>query len=63
MPHDKNGELLEKGDIVLVECVIKEVYQTEDGGYCNLTVATVEPMYPTEYPTSITFNAKQVVKK
>lgn len=63
MPHDKNGELLQVGDIVTVECKVKDVYETEGGGYCNLTAETIEPMYPTVFPTTITFNARQVVKK
>lgn len=60
MPHDKNGKLLEVGDIVNIPCVVKSISTGTD--YCNLTTETVEPMYPGEYKTGITLNAKQVIK-
>jgi len=60
MPHDKNGVKLKAGDKVIVHCVIKEV-TSEGGDYCNLQLATVEPLFPANYPTTISLNAKQVV--
>lgn len=60
MPHDKNGELLKVGDKVTVECEITAVQTGEE--YCNLSVKTVEPMHPSKDSTSLTLNAKQVIK-
>lgn len=57
--HDKNGTPLKQGDIVSVLC--KVVNTTEGTEYCNMTVETVEPMYPGEYKTSVTLNTRQVV--
>jgi hypothetical protein len=61
--HDKNGKLLNIGDKVIVECVVENTYATENDGFCNITVKTVEPMFPTEHPTTITFNSKQVISQ
>lgn len=60
MPHDRNGKLLEAGDSVKIDAVVKSVMTGEE--YCNVTVETVEPMYPGDYKTTITLNAKQVEK-
>ncbi len=57
--HDKNGTLLRAGDRVMIECVIDTVTPNVD--YCNVSVRTLEPMFPTMSPTSITLNARQVV--
>jgi hypothetical protein len=61
MPHDKNGNLLVKGDRVSLECVVKEV-TSQGEEYCNVTLETVEPMYPGTHKTVVTANAKQVVR-
>jgi len=61
MPHDKNGQLLQVGDEVYVPARVKEVQTGEE--YCNVTLATAEPMYPSQSPSIITLNAKQVVKQ
>lgn len=37
--HDRNGQLLAKGDKVIVEAVITDLSATED--YCNVTLETV----------------------
>ncbi len=58
MPHDKNGNLLKEGDTVLIEATVRTIQTGEE--YCNLTVDTVEPMYPGDSKTAITLNAKQV---
>ena len=58
--HDRFGRPIQVGDKVLVECVAKECYATDE--YCNLTLETVLPMFPGENKTVIVVNAKQVVK-
>lgn len=58
--HDKNGKLLAVGDRVKVDCVISNTSSTDD--YCNITLLTVEPMYPGNDKSCITLNAKQVEK-
>lgn len=59
MPHDKNGNLLQNGDRVLVPCTVNQVHTGEE--YCNVTLLTDEPMYPGDSKTTITLNAKQVI--
>lgn len=59
--HDKNGRPLSVGDVVLVECKVTTCHAGTD--FCNLTVETVEPMYPGTNRTTITLNAKQVTKQ
>lgn len=60
MPHDKNGAPLCAGDEVTITCKVKTVNPGEE--YCNVSLETVEKMYPGENCTCITLNAKQVVK-
>jgi hypothetical protein len=60
MPHDKNGKQLEAGDLVTVEAKVTSVQPGED--YCNVTVETVEPMFPGDNKSTITLNTKQVAK-
>jgi hypothetical protein len=60
MPHDKNGEVLAVGDRVTVLCEVKTIYLTEE--FCNVTLETVEPMFPGDNRCGVTLNAKQVVK-
>lgn len=59
MPHDKGGRVLAIGDVVHVPCRIKDL--SAAGDYCNVTLETVEPMYPSEHTSAITLNARQVV--
>lgn len=61
MPHDRNGELLQKGDKVLIPCVVTDVSESED--YCNITVETEEPCHPGDSKSSYTLNARQVCKE
>lgn len=61
MPHDKNGTELKVGDTVQVAAKVLSIQPTED--YCNLSLETVEPMYPGDTKSSLTLNAKQVVKQ
>ncbi len=59
MPHDKNGNLIEVGAKVRVDFIVKQVYQTEGDGFCNATLESVEPMFPTQNKTTLTVNARQ----
>ena len=58
MPHDINGMKLEAGDEVVVRCTITSVQPGTD--YCNLSLETVEPMFPGDHKSSFTLNGKQV---
>lgn len=60
MPHDREGNLLSEGDIVMVPAVVKSVSTGTD--YCNVSLETVESMYPGEHKSAMSLNAKQVVK-
>lgn len=60
MPHDRKGQKLEVGDRVMIEAVVTAVWEGEE--YCNVTLETIEPMYPGENKTGITLNARQVEK-
>lgn len=59
MPHDKNGQAVKEGDRVAIFGTVKRVEVGEE--YCNVTVETEEPMYPSDAPSSVTLNARQVV--
>jgi len=58
MPHTKTGEEIKVGDRVIVEFKVKSL--TLDENYCNVTLETVEPMFPGEYNIGLTLNAKQI---
>lgn len=58
--HDKFGRELKAGDKVLIPCVVKETYATEE--YCNVALETIDPMPPYEAKNAIVLNTKQVVK-
>lgn len=60
MPHDKRGDELHVGDIVLVPCRIKAIHLTED--YCNVDLETTLTMPPTDRATTLTLNSRQTVK-
>lgn len=61
MPHDKNGQLIEVGDEVVIRCRVKQVWPGAET--CNLQVESVEKMLPEhETGSSITLNANQVEK-
>lgn len=60
MPHDRNNQELKAGDRVNIACVVKEVHTGTD--YCNITLETVEPMYPGNHKTTLVLNTKQVEK-
>lgn len=60
MPHDVNGTVINKGDIVNVPMRVKEVYMTDL--YCNITLETIHAMPPNGGHSTLTLNTKQVVK-
>jgi hypothetical protein len=60
MPHDLLGKLLEVGDTVTMACTVTQIYTGTD--YCNVTLETVEKMFPGEHRTTITVNGKQVCR-
>lgn len=60
MPHDMNGTKLEVGDLVLVPCLVTQVMTGAE--YCNVTLQTEKPMFPSQHPTGISLNASQVRK-
>lgn len=64
MPHDKNGNLVEKGDRVLIEYEVESVQAAED--YCNMNIRPVIPMPGVNaWNGAITANTKQceILKK
>lgn len=62
MPHDKNGKLVELGDVVQVTG--KVIGVTPSNEYCNLTVE-LQPMppYTTPYNLSINANQTEIISK
>jgi hypothetical protein len=61
MPHDRFGNELKVGDLVLIEAEVTSISPSVD--YCNCTVKTTTPMPPYPDGTSITLNTKQVAKR
>ena len=59
MPHDRNGQLLQNGDEVILRGKIQAIQPTDE--YCNAQVALV-PMPPYTEPYVITVNTKQTEK-
>lgn len=60
MPHDIDDVELKPGDRVQIECIVRDVqFGTE---FCNVTLDTLEKMFPSEYTTCIVANTKQVRK-
>jgi hypothetical protein len=60
MPHDKNGNILQPGDRVIVRAVVNRVDAGDE--YCNVTLETEEPMYPGDHRSALTLNTRQVEK-
>lgn len=61
MPHDRDGSLLEPGDRVTMEFVVKAVFAGED--FCNINMDSVEPLHPNTDKTHLgAVNSRQVVK-
>lgn len=61
MPHTKDGVEVKKGDTLFVPVVVMSVQSGTE--YCNVTVETAEPMFPSNTPTCLTFNTKQLVAR
>ncbi len=60
MPHTKQGEVIAAGDVVLVYFSVKSVDAHEE--YCNITLESIEPMYPGDNKTCVVLNARQVAR-
>ncbi|MCU1285902.1 MAG: hypothetical protein JWO13_2252 [Acidobacteriales bacterium] len=58
MPHDKNGALLKVGDEVIIRAKVESLNTGAE--YCNVNVKTNEPMFPSDQPTTIVLNTRQV---
>lgn len=58
MPHDCEGSKIKVGDQVILRATVKSVQEGDE--FCNLTVDTLIPMHPTDQPTTITLNTRQV---
>lgn len=60
MPHDTFGNKLEKGDRVLIEAEVVEVFPTETG--CNVQFKIISHQSRDEYHPTFTCNSKLVQK-
>jgi len=60
MPHDKRGEELHVGDVVMVPCRVKAIHLTED--FCNVDLETSLTMPPRNSATALTLNSRQTIK-
>jgi hypothetical protein len=60
MPHDRNGEELEVGDAVNIPAIVTAIHEGEN--YCNVSLTSVEPLFPESSKTPFALNAKQVEK-
>lgn len=58
MPHDIHGDELHVGDLVAAHFRITQIHLTEE--FCNVTLETVEKMFPGDHKTTLTLNGKQV---
>ena len=59
MPHDKNDQLLQDGDAVILRGTIRNIQPATE--YCNAQVA-LDPMPPYTEPYVITVNTRQTEK-
>lgn len=60
MPHDKNGELLAVGDLVMIPARVTAIHATED--YCNCELELIERMPPDNTVDTKSCNTRQVIK-
>jgi hypothetical protein len=60
MPNDLKGNLIQSGDEVIVRAKVTQVQAGEE--MCNCTLQTIEPMFPSDRPTTFVLNTKQVEK-
>lgn len=61
MPHDNRGTELHEGDVVFIECIVKQVHEGDE--FCNVDLETKFAMPPSGTTNLITLNTKQVIKK
>ena len=63
MPHDRNGNLIQSGDKVVIPATVLNVFSTENGQFCNCDVELDYPMPPyTEKTRFSALNTQQVEK-
>ena len=55
--HDKNGQVLDAGDLVTLQARVTSTSTGED--YCNLSLLTVESLHP-EFARVVRLNANLV---
>lgn len=60
MPHDRDGNVLEPGDFVVVRCVVNSITTGEE--FCNLTLESIEGRKPDGYKETLCINANVVEK-
>jgi hypothetical protein len=60
MPHDKHGERVEVGDLVMIPARITALHLTTD--YCNCELEMIERMPPEDAVSHMTLNTRQVIK-
>lgn len=60
MPHDRNGKILEVGDIVNIPCKIKQIHLAED--YCNYDLEYLYPFIDGQRQLTSFVNTKQLEK-
>lgn len=58
--HDKYGQPIEVGDVVLIPATVKSLTGSAD--YCNVEVETTEPNFPGESKGTFHLNTKQCLK-
>ena len=61
MPVDKNGQELQKGDIVMVPCKVMWVFDQEGGSNVNLRTLVLHP--DDQEPIHFACHASQVEKQ
>lgn len=59
--HDRKGNPIAVGDKVWIPCVVKTILATPD--HCNVNLESEEVMYPGEYKSTFSVNAKQTEKQ
>lgn len=57
MPHTKSGKIVNVGDTLTVLFTVRDVQLGEE--FCNCTVETVEPMFPSLHKSALVINTKQ----
>lgn len=57
--HDRDGKPVKVGDLVLVPCRVEQTHATEE--FCNATLRTLYPMYPSDRHDTVVVNTRQLV--